>query len=347
VESDGNDSNSALPQNTLDQAKLDLEKWQIEEDIKLRRDELEIKRSESSKRIWSSPLLIAVIGLFTTLLASTIQNSCQSAANRELERQRFEATRDLERQKFEAMLIQKALELSSREDAADRFQSYLDLKLIQDESIRLQIEKYVNKPETIPLQPQSVAANNDDFRGTSRRSAKLSIGSGPVETFSDLKDLMSSLPSDDAMIHRTPPLTDSPDSGRANEEQRNVRVRCVLYAANRQASNDFHLIVGRARGAQPEMYMLVTVSGLPASNDSTFPQLSAARDSFKNFFGTDIPPSTYSMYEPGIPLEVEGSLFFNVSFTKRTRPGPGGLKAKMPTLWEIRPITKIAFEPQS
>jgi hypothetical protein len=343
---DGNDSSSALPQNSLHQAKLDLEKWQIEEDLKLRRDELDIKRSESSKRIWSSPLLIAVIGLFTTILASTIQNSCQSAANRDLERQRFEATRDLERQKFEAMLIQKALELSSRKDAADRFQSYLDLGLIKDESIRAQIEKYVKKPETIPLQPQNVAAGDENFQGIARKNAKLSIGSGPVETFSDLKDLISSLPSDNAMINRTPPLTDSPDSGRVNEEQRNVRVRCVLYAASRQRSNDFHLIVGRAPGAQPEMYMLVTVSGLPESNDSTFPQLSAARDSFKTFFGMDTPRFTYGMYEPGIPLEVEGSLFFNVSFAKRTRPGPGGLKAKMPTLWEIRPITKIVFEPK-
>jgi hypothetical protein len=319
------------PQINLDKAKFDLEKWQIEEEIKLRRDELDLKRKDLSKSRWSSPLLIAVIGLFTTILLSIIQNSCQSTATRELERQRFEST-----------LIQKALDSSSRKEAAERFKSYLALGLIRDETIRTQIQKYISEPETIPL---SNAPAEDVFLGTDRNAAKLSTGSGPVEKFNDLKDLIDSLPPENTMTSHVPPITNDINSGRVSEEQRNVQVSAFLYAASLESDNDFHLIVGRDPKATPEIYMSMELSGLPPSTSASFKELEAARDSFKKFYDdkANLPGHTYDFYDPPIPVEISGSLFFDMT-QKGRQVGPKSLKSHMPVIWEVHPITKMVFK---
>src|SRR5438067_3438319 len=132
--------NAPLVQPDTEQAKLDLEKWRIEEDLKVRREELEIKRKDLPKTVWSSPLLIAVIGVCATVVASLVQNYVQSEANRNLERQRFEST-----------LIQKALETESSDEAAKRLSFLVNLGFITDENGK--IANYVKKPDTIPLQP--------------------------------------------------------------------------------------------------------------------------------------------------------------------------------------------------
>lgn len=48
------ENTTASSETNAEQAKLDLEKWRIEQDIQLRRDELEIKRKDASKLVWSS-----------------------------------------------------------------------------------------------------------------------------------------------------------------------------------------------------------------------------------------------------------------------------------------------------
>lgn len=137
----------------LEQAKLDLERWRAEEDIKLRTAELEVKRKETSKAVWSSPLLIAVIGLVATLLASIVQNILQGNASRELERTQSEATRELEQRRFESSLIQKAVDTDDPDKAAQRLQLLLSLGFITDKDGK--IASYVSHPETIPLQPEA------------------------------------------------------------------------------------------------------------------------------------------------------------------------------------------------
>jgi hypothetical protein len=94
----------------------------------------------------------------------------------------------------------------------------------------------------------------DNFAGTSRKAAKLSIAEATTEVFKDIKDLIKSLVSDKTMAKRKPPIATTAGSNRVAEEKRNVRVRAFLYAASREDDNDFHLIIGRAPRSSP-MYM--------------------------------------------------------------------------------------------
>jgi hypothetical protein len=189
------------------------------------------------------------------------------------------------------------------------------------------------------------AAPNDNFRGTARKAAKLSIASAPMETFTDLRALIATLPAHKAMVSHVPAITTTATSNRVAEEKRNVKVTVFLYAASREDDNDFHLILGRAPGATPAVYMTMELSGLPPASSSAFAKLKAARESFKSFFGGDLPGTSYDFYSPPIPVEIEGSLFFDMSHATGSRPGPASLRPKMPVVWEVHPITKITFEP--
>jgi hypothetical protein len=86
-------------------------------------------------------------------------------------------------------------------------------------------------------------------------------------------------------------------------------------AASREIDNDFHLIVGRDPSAKPSVYMTVEVSGLPPKRSKAFSKLNAARTVFKAFFG------------------AQGG-----------RPGPATLRSHIPTIWEVHPLSKIAFK---
>lgn len=185
----------------------------------------------------------------------------------------------------------------------------------------------------------------DKFTGTARRAAKVSIANAPTEVFVDLKDLIASLPSKQKMVNHQPPITTSASSNRVAEEKRNVKLRVWLYAASRENDNDFHLIFGRAPNKTPKMYMTMELSGLPSSTSNSFPKLKAARDAFKNFFGNQMPGTSYQHYVPPIPVELEGSLFFDMSHATGSKPGPQKLRDDMPTIWEIHPISRIEFEP--
>ena len=188
-------------------------------------------------------------------------------------------------------------------------------------------------------------ATGDDFAGTARAAAKLSIASARTEEFSDVKDLITSLPPKNKMVHHNPKITTEEDSERVQEEERNVRVTAFLYAASRENDNDFHLIVGRDPASDTPMYMTMEISGLPASNDASFATLKAARDAYKGFFGNDLPGASYDFYDPPIKINVEGSLFFDMSHATGRSPGPPSLHDDMPVIWEVHPISKIVFEP--
>src|SRR5262249_58126098 len=101
--------------------------------------------------------------------------------------------------------------------------------------------------------------------------------------------LLATLPADAAMKNHHPTITTTATSKRVTEEQRNVRVTGFLYAASREADNDFHLIVGRDLAATPHVYMTMEISGLPPASAASFARLKAARDSFHGFFGAHLP----------------------------------------------------------
>lgn len=183
----------------------------------------------------------------------------------------------------------------------------------------------------------------DDYSGTARKAAKLSISAAKTENFKDVKDLIKSLTADSLMIAHKPPIGTGATSNRVKEEQRNVHVTAFLYAASREADNDFHLIVGRDPKATPEMYMTMELSGLPPASSPSFAKLKAARDAFKKFFkdqaGGKLPGLTYDFYQPPIPVQIDGSLFFDMSHALGPHPGPPSLKSRMPVIWEVHPIT--------
>jgi hypothetical protein len=195
----------------------------------------------------------------------------------------------------------------------------------------------------------AAAPAGDKYQGKDRKAAKLSIAKGKTENFDDVKDLIESLTSDDEMKNKKPKIGRGPDSGRVEEEQRNIRVSAFLYAASRENDNDFHLIIGRDPEETPEMYMTMELSGLPSANSASFKKLNGARNSFKKFYhdflNTSLPGLGYQFPDPPIPVTIEGSLFFDVTHSTGQAPGPKSLKSRMPTIWEVHPITKMVFKP--
>jgi len=184
-------------------------------------------------------------------------------------------------------------------------------------------------------------STGDQFGGTDRKAAKLSVGSGKTEIFSDISKLIPTLPLHDAMAKLKIPL--GPTSGRVSQEQRNIRLTGFLYAASREGDNDFHLIVGRAPTASgPPMFMTMESSGLPPNNNPAFAAINGARTSYKKFFGAKLPLAGYDYYSANpIPVVIEGSLFWDATHSTGQAPGPPSLKPNMPTIWEVHPITSI------
>jgi hypothetical protein len=192
----------------------------------------------------------------------------------------------------------------------------------------------------------AAAPAGDSFGGTARKAAKLSIAKGTIKDFPDLKDLMATLPSHEVM--KALKIKTTATSDRVAQEKRNVRVRAFIYAASREDDNDYHLIIGRNHKTGLEMYMTMELSGLPPASSAAFKKLKATRDAYKDFFANHpkgLPGLSYDFYDPPIPVEIEGSLFWDASHSSGSRPGPKSLKSRMPVVWEVHPISKIVFEP--
>jgi hypothetical protein len=213
--------------------------------------------------------------------------------------------------------------------------------------------KTTERDEYEPQEKDSLAALEakkpapaDNFTGDKRRAAKLSIGSGAVEKFGDLQKVLQSLPKDTDMGDHKPPIKDDPTSQRVKEEQRNVRVRAFLYAASREGDNDFHFIVG-LDPKLPPMFMNMELSGLPPAGSPSSAALTKVRNAYKTFLAAHpkdhVPGPGYLHYVPPVPIDVQGSLFFDITHFKGTHPGPAKIRPK--TIWEVHPITDITFEP--
>jgi hypothetical protein len=186
----------------------------------------------------------------------------------------------------------------------------------------------------------------DEFAGEARKAAKLAIADAAIADVADVAALIATLPSKTVMARHQPRITIDQASGRVAEENRNVRMRAFLYAASREADNDFHLIIGVDPNSASPVYMTIEISGLPPEESGSFSTFKSARDAYKEFFGDHLPGASYDFYDPPIPIEIEGSLFFDMSHMRGQSPGPPSLHPDMPTIWEIHPVTKIVFEPE-
>jgi hypothetical protein len=207
-------------------------------------------------------------------------------------------------------------------------------------------------PAEVAAVPERAAPPRDDYSGKSRKAAKLSIVNGPIEVFNDLQDLIKTFPPNPSMCQHEPPISDNASSNRVVEEEHNPRVRAFLYAASHESDNDYHLIVGRDPSLTPHNLMTMEISGLPMSNSASFTTLKAARDAFKEFFASNNLPlpgsepgreDKYDFYNPPFPIEIQGSIFFDVHHCTGSHPGPASLKKYMHTLWEVHPVTDIVF----
>jgi hypothetical protein len=195
------------------------------------------------------------------------------------------------------------------------------------------------------LRAQPFAPVSDNFAGTKRKVAKLSISKAKMETFKDIGALAASFPSDSKMIKHKPKITDDAGTDRVEEEKRNVRVSAFLYAASRETDNDFHLIVGTDPKSAKLVCMTMEISGLPPKKAASFDRLKKTRDDFKNLLNNKLPGSGYHFYRPPIPITIGGSLFFDITHTKGGHPGPQDLRPNIPTIFEVHPVTEIAFAP--
>lgn len=194
----------------------------------------------------------------------------------------------------------------------------------------------------VPLTAPRPAPTDNRFRGTARKAAKLSIANAQLEQFNDVNKLIATFPAHATMVKRK--ISTKANSNRVDVEKRNVKVKAFLYAASLEDDNDYHLIIGRDPD-KPAKYMTAEISGLPPNSSAAFDALSGARAAYFDFFGNGLPGTSYDFYDPPIPIEIEGSLFWDSSHAKGGRPGPETLRPKMPVVWEIHPVTKIVFEP--
>lgn len=188
------------------------------------------------------------------------------------------------------------------------------------------------------------AAGSDEqitagFRGTGRTAAKTSVPDLETEPVRAIDRLVATFVNDATMLARRPPITNAPNSGRAHEEYRSVKVRAWIYAIKYEADHDWHLIVGTDPHEGVPTFLSCEVSGLPPKSADSYPQLLKARQAFARIFGNDLPgPGGYIKYTTPIPVEIEGMLFFDLDHPPGT-VGPTGMRPK--TAWEIRPVTKI------
>jgi hypothetical protein len=187
------------------------------------------------------------------------------------------------------------------------------------------------------------SSNSGEFLGNDRKVAKTSIASAPIEDKKTLARVLQSLHrvDDDFMLHHTPKITEAEDSDRVDEENRNVHFFAYLYATKKEADNDYHLILGTTDSPTDSEFMTAEVSGLPRTGpDRT--KLKAARKSFEEEFADSPIGTRYKKFDVPIPVELTGSLFFDVDHRAGV-VGPEGFKPQ--TAWEVHPVTEIVFEP--
>jgi hypothetical protein len=323
---------------------LDLERQRLGQEKELKSKELEVNRELKLRELavqerqlvkgqWSGPFGAAVLAGILGLIG-TCYGTWES--------------RRLERQKQEGTVILEAIRTAGSATEKDRLTAK-NLVFLADAGLissipgdRLKKLREQAGPDPVPSLPTSAPVigeqPGDNFRGLERAAAKLSVADVKLETFGDLHALIASLTPDAAMKAHQPPISHDADSDRVVEERRTVRVHAFVYAASKQADNDFKLIVGRAPNLTPAEYMVFEVGGLPPSKASSFSILKAARDSFKAFFEV-LPGYGYTFYDPPIPVDIEGSLFFDTIGASM----PETRFMRLSTVWEVHPVSKITF----
>jgi hypothetical protein len=183
------------------------------------------------------------------------------------------------------------------------------------------------------------AADEDIFDGNDREAAKTSTSSAMTVTYADLATLIGTLPDDDFMRNQhMPRISKDQNSGRVDEEQRNVAVVAYLVASKKENDNDYHLILATTPwGDGP--YLTAEVSGLPRmGTEEDANRLADAREQYRQLLRGRMPGSRYKVFDPPLAVSVAGSLFYDMDHVAGV-VGTGDYKPD--TSWEIHPVTSI------
>jgi len=188
------------------------------------------------------------------------------------------------------------------------------------------------------LRSTSSVAPEDRYLGKDRKKAKLTVATGTIHPMTSVKKLIAGLPRDEVMEELEIPKT--ADSGRVAKENHNYRVKAFLFAASAEKDQDYHLIIGD-KGAGPK-YMTVEISALAADGSSPAAVVKARR-AFKEFFKDHLPgEGSYDFYDPPIPVEFAGSLFWDATHEHGpNKPGPS--QRKPATIFELHPVTEFKY----
>jgi len=176
----------------------------------------------------------------------------------------------------------------------------------------------------------------DGFFGIKRKAAKTSIASGSASPYTVMSNFLKTL-KPDSIMNKHPLINSSATNNRVAEEKRNVKLtRVFMYAISREDDNDYHLILGDAKGN----YLTAECSGLPEQRSASYSRLEKPRNVLKSYFGS-VCMANYRKFNPAVEVEVTGSLFFDTDHDAGT-VGPLGMRPK--TAWEIHPVTNIVFK---
>jgi hypothetical protein len=136
-----------------------------EREIALKEQEVREKINLEKRGLWfSSPLLIGVFSAVFGLLGTGIGAALQGYSNFHLERQKFDLNFQLERQKFEFSLIQKALEIKDRNEAAKQLLFLVNSGVIQSLDSE-KIRKIAERPEDLPIANNITVIKRDILEG--------------------------------------------------------------------------------------------------------------------------------------------------------------------------------------
>ncbi|MDQ6609159.1 MAG: hypothetical protein M3Y85_05005 [Bacteroidota bacterium] len=189
-------------------------------------------------------------------------------------------------------------------------------------------------PDEDPAANQPLNCNEVRFGGHDRKVAKISVATGATEQ-KTFENFLHSLKPDSFM--KSLNISKDTNSNRVSFEKRNVKLKNVfLYAIKREPDNDYHLIIGSKTGTP---FFTVEISGLPPTGSVAFTKLKQIRTLIETRFGVLCDPN-FRKFSPGIPVDVSGSIFFDVDHSAGT-VGPIGLRPQ--TAWEMHPATGILF----
>lgn len=200
-----------------------------------------------------------------------------------------------------------------------------------------------SRPQGVPVTEEQLLQAK--FKGKHRKDAKTSVSQAPVEQeYESLDELLDTLPSDADMQEIFEDIAEEADdpkekfrAPRQPDEERNVRVRAWLAAVKFEEDQDFHVILASSRSGANRSFLNVEVSGLPNPESNDTPRLREVRQQLLDLVGR-FPRSRYAKLNPPVPVEVEGSIFFDVDHGPGT-VGPAGMRPA--TSWEIHPITDL------